>query len=104
MSVLPLPSSSSSVFFSSSPPLARSAGETLAPTPRVRSRAEGKKEDFERWEENYCQVFEGHQEPTQRSFSWDGVDGEPGVEQPFLDAGYRSLNHVILKGNEFNTP
>ena len=60
--------------------------------------------DFERWEENYCQVFEGHQEPTQRSFSWDGVDGEPGVEQPFLDAGYRSLNHVILKGNEFNRP
>ena len=60
--------------------------------------------DFERWDRDFSQAFPEHPEPKQRSFSWDGTHGESGVDQPFLDAGYRSMDLVLMTGHSFTRP
>jgi GNAT superfamily N-acetyltransferase len=53
-------------------------------------------DDFDKWLELFAQEIGAPPEVVHQTFGWDSPQGEQGVVQPFLQAGFRLLRHVVM--------
>ncbi len=60
--------------------------------------------DLERWSALFEQEICAKQEAEHRVFGWDTVTGETGDVQPFLDAGFKLAENVVLAADRVNPP
>ncbi len=60
--------------------------------------------DFALWRELFAQEIGVPPQTEHQVFGWDTVDGEEGVIQPFLDAGFRRDRGLVLTCNEPLSP
>lgn len=60
--------------------------------------------DFVLWRDLFRQEIGAPPETAHQVFGWDTVDGEQGVIQPFLDAGFRRDKGVVLTCHEPQSP
>lgn len=52
--------------------------------------------DYTKWRVAFSKEIGSHPEVSHQSFGWDTTDGEKGVIQPFLDAGYCLEHSTVL--------
>ena len=60
--------------------------------------------DFSKWLDLFALEIGVLPETEHQVFGWDAVHGEEGVVQPFLDAGFRRNNGVVLTCSEPRSP
>lgn len=60
--------------------------------------------DFSKWLDLFALEIGVPPETEHQVFGWDSVDGEEGVIQPFLDAGFRRNSGVVLTCSEPRSP
>ena len=63
-----------------------------------------RKGDYSKWLDLFALEIGVLPETEHQVFGWDSVDGEEGVVQPFLDAGFRRNNGVVLTCSEPRSP
>jgi ribosomal protein S18 acetylase RimI-like enzyme len=60
--------------------------------------------DYDRWRALFGQEVYSQVQAQHMTFAWDTVDGETGLVQPFLDAGFRLSQTVVLTAREVHLP
>jgi len=60
--------------------------------------------DIERWQALFAQEIGSPPEVGHIALGWDSVDGDPGVVQPFLNAGYVLDETIVLTASEVCRP
>ena len=60
--------------------------------------------DFERWRVLFAQEIGGPPEVRHMALGWNGIDGELGDVQPFLDAGFCLEESVVLATQRVRRP
>jgi ribosomal protein S18 acetylase RimI-like enzyme len=60
--------------------------------------------DIDKWRNLFAQEIGNPPEIEHLVFGWDSPEGEEGVIQPFLEAGFRLVRSVVLTSNEPHTP
>ena len=62
------------------------------------------KGDFERWKNIFADEISSRQETHHLVFGWDGIDGETGEGQPFLDAGFKLVQSIVMTARQIVLP
>ena len=60
--------------------------------------------DLKKWQALFEQEICAHQDAPHRVFGWDTATGEAGDVQPFLDAGFRLSQAIVLTAQQVNLP
>lgn len=60
--------------------------------------------DFSKWLDLFALEIGVPPETEHQVFGWDSVDGEEGVIQPFINAGFRRVSGVVLTCSEPRSP
>jgi len=60
--------------------------------------------DFNKWRELFALEVGTPPETEHQVFGWDSPEGELGVIQPFLQAGFRLNNDIVMTSNEPHSP
>jgi len=60
--------------------------------------------DFTRWRDLFTREIGAPPETQHQVFGWDSPEGEEGVVQPFLQAGFRIGREVVLTSSEPSRP
>jgi GNAT superfamily N-acetyltransferase len=60
--------------------------------------------DFRRWRDLFALEIGAPPETQHQVFGWDSPEGEEGVIQPFLQAGFRLIRDVVMTSSEPRVP
>jgi GNAT superfamily N-acetyltransferase len=60
--------------------------------------------DFRKWQDLFVREIGASPEVEHRVFGWDSPEGEEGIIQPFLQAGFRPIHSVVMTSAELQSP
>jgi GNAT superfamily N-acetyltransferase len=63
-----------------------------------------KGDDFNRWRELFREEIGTPPEVRHQTFGWDSADGDTGLSQPFLDAGFRLERSEVMTMDNLQPP
>lgn len=60
--------------------------------------------DYRRWRDLFAREIGGLPEIEHQAFGWDSPEGDEGVVQPFLQAGFRLIRSVVMTSDGLCSP
>jgi ribosomal protein S18 acetylase RimI-like enzyme len=60
--------------------------------------------DHQKWRDLFAREIGGPPEVEHQTFGWDSPEGDEGVAQPFLQAGFRVTRSVVMTSHELRPP